>query len=289
MSVERSVAAASLTVPRPGRMRVITVKWLRWLGRQVDAVKWLRWLFGGLRRCATSNKAAGKERTPNGQASPRQRSRQIYWIEPAAGCCYFYSENCPPTNEQMSDDKEKRHGAQIFASLRRVEPVRYRAPRKFHPILSLQNWFSILGIRLLSVCPHTLYLELILVRSDDRYIRSFKIIFIPLNRPYILLRRKIYHITRQYLPHQRTISHTVPYIISTTPCHNTIPPTYHVTYRATPHNVIPYRTIYHTRQYHTIHTIPNENAHTNLKTKNPLLLQDKKCWQKIPGIKCPKK
>ena len=177
----------------------------------------------------------------------------------------------------MSDDKEKRHGAQIFASLRRVEPVRYRAPRKFHPILSLQNWFSILGIRLLSVCPHTLYLELILVRSDDRYIRSFKIIFIPLNRPYILLRRKIYHITRQYLPHQRTISHTVPYIISTTPCHNTIPPTYHVTYRATPHNVIPYRTIYHTRQYHTIHTIPNENAHTNLKTKNPLLLQDKKC------------
>ena len=105
-------------------------------------------------------------------------------------------------------------------------------------------------------------LELILVRSDDRYIRSLQIIFIRRNRIYILkhsispgniyrtnvpyhipiYRTNVqYHIPchiifpphraiipyhrHKYLPHQRTIPHTVPYIISTTPCHHTIPPT----------------------------------------------------------------
>ena len=153
-----------------------------------------------------------------------------------------------------------------------------------------------------------------LVRCDDRYIRSLQIIFIPRNRPYILKHTispgNIYrtnvlyyipcHITfpphraiipyrrHKYLPHQRTISHTVPYIIFTTPCHHTIPPTwiftaptYHITYRAiyyfhhtmasyhttdvpyhipchTTHNAIPYHATYHTRPHHTIHAIPNE-------------------------------
>ena len=150
-------------------------------------------------------------------------------------------------------------------------------------------------------------LELILVRSDDRYIRSLQIIFIRRNRIYILkhsispgniyrtnvpyhipiYRTNVqYHIPchiifpphraiipyhrHKYLPHQRTISHTVSYIISTTPCHHTIPPTYHITYRATPHTM-PYRTVPHTIPDNIILSIPypTKNTHTNLKTKNP--------------------
>ena len=134
-----------------------------------------------------------------------------------------------------------------------------------------------------------------LVRCDDRYIRSLQIIFIPRNRPYILkhtispgniYRTNVpYHIPchrifpphraiipchrHKYLPHQRTISHAVPYIISTTPCHHTITPTYHTTYRATPHTM-PYRTVPHTIPDNIILYIPypTKNTHTNLKTKN---------------------
>ena len=111
-------------------------------------------------------------------------------------------------------------------------------------------------------------LELILVRSDDRYIRSIQIIFIPHNRPYILkhtispgniYRTNVpYHIPshisfpphRAIIPyHRHTISHTVPHH---TQCH-TVP--YH----------IPYQT------YNIIQSIPypTKNTHTNLKTKNP--------------------
>ena len=155
---------------------------------------------------------------------------------------------------------------------------------------------SIVGNRFLTLSVRIPYLlELILVRSDDLYIRSLQMISIRCNRPYILkhnispgnIYRNIYgtnvpyhipcHIIfpphraitpyhrHKYLPLQRTISHTVPCIISTTPCHHTIPPTYHITYRAA----------YHTRQYHTTHTIPNQKypltwrqkIHTNSKIK----------------------
>ena len=134
-----------------------------------------------------------------------------------------------------------------------------------------------MGIRFLfclSVCiPYIL--EFILVRSDDRYIKLLQMIYIPYHR-------------HKYSPRQCTISHTVPLIFSTTPCHHTIPPTqiftaptYHITYRViyyfhhtvpsyhtthipyhipchNTHNAMPYRATYHTRQYHTIHTIPNQ-------------------------------
>ena len=147
-------------------------------------------------------------------------------------------------------------------------------------------------------------LKIILVRSGDRYIRSLRVIFIRRNRPYILkhnispgnvYRTNVpYHIPvdrtivpshipchiifpphraiipyhrQKYLLHQVTISHTVPYIISTTPCHHTIPPTYHITYRATPH-MMPYRTVPHTIPDDIILSIPypTENTHPKLKT-----------------------
>ena len=34
----------------------------------------------------------------------------------------------PPANEQMSNDKQKRHGAKILAALRHVEPDGYGTP-----------------------------------------------------------------------------------------------------------------------------------------------------------------
>ena len=123
----------------------------------------------------------------------------------------------------------------------------------------------------LSVClsVRTPYiLELILASSVYRYIRSLQIMFMGRNRPYILkhtispgniYRTNVpyhipYHIIfaphraiipyhrQKYLPHKRTISHTMPYIFSTSPCDHIVPPTYHITYSQchTTHNAIPY-------------------------------------------------
>ena len=128
---------------------------------------------------------------------------------------------------------------------------------------------SIVGNRFLTLSVRIPYLlELILVRSNDRYIRSLQIIFIPRNRPCIL---KHSISPGNIYPHQRTISHTVPYNISTTPCHHTIPPTniyrtnapYHTPCHILfpPHRaIIPYYHVpCHTTQCHTApHTIPNQ-------------------------------
>ena len=43
-----------------------------------------------------------------------------------------YTGLCAPlTNEQTSNDKEKRHGAKVVVGLRRVQPGGYGAPWRF--------------------------------------------------------------------------------------------------------------------------------------------------------------
>ena len=109
--------------------------------------------------------------------------------------------------------------------------------------------------------------ELILLRSNDRYITSSQIIFIQLIRLLRTLYTERYHTTRQclaipgkiYTPHrtiipyhEHTISHRIViflFRIPTKPYHHTIP-TYHITYRATPHPM-PHRTVPSHVPYHT--------------------------------------
>ena len=100
-------------------------------------------------------------------------------------------------------------------------------------------------------------LELILVRSDDRYIRSLQIIFIPRNKPYILKHTSVpYHQAIFTAPTYHITYRAIYYFHHTVPSYHTDIP-YHIPCHTT-HNAIPYRTTYHTRQYHTIHTIPNQ-------------------------------
>ena len=139
-------------------------------------------------------------------------------------------------------------------------------------ILSLQNWVSILGIRLLSVCRSVRipYIwELILVCSDDRYNRSLQMIFIRRNRPCILThtispgniyRTNVpYHIPCHiiFTPHRAIIPYhghkiyrtNVPHHI---PCHILFPPHRAIIpcHRHTILHTVPHHTQYHTVPYH---------------------------------------
>ena len=109
--------AGSLTAPpSPGRM-------------QVDALD-------RITNCANKLGSGWQiERKYSERPDDEGHGEHVDWVETAAACCCCCrGESAPPTYEQASNDKEKRHGAKLLAALRRVEPDGYGAPWISQPV-----------------------------------------------------------------------------------------------------------------------------------------------------------
>ena len=81
------------------------------------------WMVRRMRSCA--DKLDGGWERDEAQQTAKRYDDDGYgktcWVETASACCCYYGgESAPPTNKQTSNDKEKRHGATILASLPRA-------------------------------------------------------------------------------------------------------------------------------------------------------------------------